>query len=83
MDKSPIGWLMSVQDKFIQRVERWLKRTGTSHRQFGLATMSDPNFVKDIREGRSPGARTIDKIDNWMAEHPSGVLNNMAESNAA
>ena len=35
---------------------------------FGKQALGDPNFVFDLRKGRSPSTRTIDKVRGWIAQ---------------
>ena len=34
----------------------------------GKQALGDPNFVFDLRKGRSPSTRTIDKVRAWIAQ---------------
>ncbi|MFQ5533473.1 MAG: COG4223 family protein [Sphingomonadales bacterium] len=60
---------MSTQNEFREQVEAFLKR-----HQFGAATLGsqalkDPKFVSDLRRGRSPSLKTIDRVRAWMAAY--------------
>lgn len=48
-------------------IERHIRRTGTSETRFGREAIGDPRFVADLRNGREPRARTIDRITRYMA----------------
>ena len=75
---------MSVHENFLRRVERYLKKTGTSQWKFGLQAMHDPKFVSGLRKGRSPGARTIDRVDEFIKHNPDGLsVSQVAQPSAA
>ena len=59
---------ISLHDQFTHEVEAFLARTGMGHTSFGAACLGDPRFIADLRGGRSPSARTIDKVRAFMAE---------------
>ncbi len=70
----PITFLSmeTVTDQFSNTVESYLVATGMDPTNFGKAVMNDPKFVFDLRNGRSPSARTIDKVRDWIVGNPSG-----------
>lgn len=39
---------------------------GWQHTRFGREVMGDPSFVTDLRQGRSPTAKTLDKLYKWL-----------------
>lgn|GEM_PF-4643024 len=41
-----------MQRKFLKRLERYLKRSGTSPTRFGLDVIGDPTLVFELRRGR-------------------------------
>ncbi len=42
----------------LTRVERYLRRSGTTATRFGRDVMGDPRFVHDLRRGREPRSHT-------------------------
>lgn len=58
---------MSLLQSFRDRVEGFLSRTGMAPSRFGDEACNDRRFVFDLRDGRSPGLKTIDKVDAYMA----------------
>lgn len=58
---------MSLLQTFRNRVEAFLARTGMAPSRLGDAACNDPNFVFDLRAGRSPHLRTIEKVEAYMA----------------
>jgi predicted transcriptional regulator len=58
---------MSLLQSFRDRVENFLERTGMAPSRFGKEACNDRRFVFDIREGRSPHIRTIEKVEAYIA----------------
>lgn len=58
---------MSLLQIFRDRVEQFLERTGMAPSRFGAEACADRRFVFDLREGRSPHLRTIEKVEAYMA----------------
>lgn len=58
--------MISYSQSFTNDVEKFLKRTGVDPTSFGREALGDPSFVFDLRKGRSPSARTMDKVREWM-----------------
>ena len=52
----------TTSQAFLRDIETYLARTGTDPSSFGKHALGDPNFVFDLRKGRSPSARTMDKV---------------------
>lgn len=48
------------------RIERYLKRSRTSATRFGREAMGDPRFVRDLRNGRQPRPRTMERAAGWL-----------------
>ncbi len=49
------------------KVERYLRRSGTPPTRFGRLAANDPRLVRDLRNGREPRARTVARIEAWLA----------------
>jgi len=62
---------MSMTKTFSDTVERYLRASGMSAKAFGEAAVSDPNFVRELRKGRSVGTKLIDRVIAYMHKHPS------------
>jgi hypothetical protein len=58
--------MSSASSVFLIEIDRFLARTATDPTSLGKQALGDPNFVFDLRQGRSPSTRTIDKVRNWM-----------------
>jgi hypothetical protein len=62
------GLIMDITKRFRRRVEKFLLRTGMTPSAFGSEALNDSNFVFNLREGRGPGLRTVQKVYDYMAE---------------
>lgn len=61
--------MTSLSEQFCAEVESFLERASMDPTKLGKDALNDPNFVFDLREGRSPSARTIDKVRSFIARH--------------
>lgn len=50
----------------IRKVEKFLRRTGMSATRLGREAMSDPCFVRDLRNGREPKLATERTVEHFM-----------------
>jgi len=50
----------------IRRIERFLRETGMPWTRFGRLAAQDPRFVEDLRNGRTPRARTEKRVEHFM-----------------
>lgn len=46
----------------LRDVEKFLKVSNTPPTRFGREAMGDPRFVFDLRNGREPGDRTVQRV---------------------
>lgn len=60
---------MTLTEQFQAAIEDFLSRTGTTPTAFGKDALKDPNFVFDLRKGRSPSAAVIDRVQAYIARH--------------
>jgi len=58
---------MASQDAFRQEVEDFLVRHDMAAATLGVQALKDPKFVSDLRRGRSPSLKTIDRVRAWMS----------------
>lgn len=56
-----------VAESFLVEIETFLKSAGLEPTALGKQALGDPNFVFDLRKGRSPSTRTIEKVRGWIA----------------
>jgi sulfate adenylyltransferase subunit 2 len=57
-----------VAESFLSEIEGYLASASIDPTALGKQALGDPNFVFDLRKGRSPSTRTIDKVRNWIAQ---------------
>jgi sulfate adenylyltransferase subunit 2 len=63
----------TVAKSFLSEIERFLETAGLDPTSLGKQALGDPSFVFDLRKGRSPSTRTIDKVRNWIAQQKSAT----------
>jgi hypothetical protein len=54
--------------KLLDRIELHLKQTHMSATRFGRRAVGDPRFVLDLRMGRRPRRRTVEKVEKYLGE---------------
>lgn|GEM_PF-4473357 len=64
---------MTIQDDFRTEIEAFLARHDMKPAAFGAQSLHDPKFVFDLREGRSPSIKTMEKVRAWMAEQDAAA----------
>lgn len=47
-------------------IEQYLQTRGLSATRFGRLAVKDPRFVEDLRQGRSPRRRTLERVSAYM-----------------
>ena len=62
----------TIAPAFLAEIEAYLSRSGTEASSFGKDVLGDPNFVFDLRKGRSPSTRTMAKVRAAM--QPASAL---------
>lgn len=67
---------MTLKSKFRESVEEYLAASGMDPTRFGRTVMSDPNFVFDLRNNRSPTATTMDKVRLWISKQSEHEADN-------
>jgi hypothetical protein len=50
----------------LREVEKFLRASKVPPARFGREVMGDPRFVFDLRNGREPRARTIERIRKFL-----------------
>lgn len=53
--------------KLLDRIEHHLKESHMSATRFGRRAVGDPRFVLDLRAGRRPRRRTIEKVETYLS----------------
>lgn len=52
----------TFREQFLSRVEAFLDASGFKPSEFGRQSVGDPNFVVNLRRGRSPTLATADRV---------------------
>jgi 2,4-dienoyl-CoA reductase-like NADH-dependent reductase (Old Yellow Enzyme family) len=55
--------------KLLDRIEHHLKETHMSATRFGRRAVGDPRFVLDLRAGRRPRRRTVERVEAYLRSH--------------
>jgi sulfate adenylyltransferase subunit 2 len=55
-----------IAQTFLSDIERHLAAQAVEASAFGKQALGDPNFVFDLRKGRSPSTRTMEKVRAFM-----------------
>lgn len=55
-------------ENFLDEVEVYLDKSKLPPTTFGKQAVGDPQFVFDLRKGREPRSRTVDKVRAFMRE---------------
>lgn len=55
----------------LSTIERHLRKSGTPPTRFGREAVGDPRFVLDLRNGREPRPRTVNRVRAYLETLPS------------
>jgi 2,4-dienoyl-CoA reductase-like NADH-dependent reductase (Old Yellow Enzyme family) len=58
---------MTLLESFLADVEAFLSERSMEASLFGRKALKDPNFVFELRTGRCPNLRTIQRVRAFMA----------------
>jgi hypothetical protein len=58
---------MLPQPAFLELVESYLAQHGVKPATFGRLAVKDPNFVFDLRKGRTPSITLAAAVEQYMA----------------
>jgi hypothetical protein len=67
---------------FLSEIEAFLVRERVSSSTVGRAAVGDPNFVRELREGRAPSLRLVDRARAYMAGRPCAAGANAPSAEA-
>ena len=62
---------MTLLESFMTDIEAFLSERSMEASLFGRRALKDPNFVFDLRKGRCPNLRTIQRVTAFIAAYPS------------
>ncbi len=54
--------------ELLDRIERHLEESHITATRFGRRAVGDPRFVLDLRLGRQPRRRTLEKVERYLSE---------------
>lgn len=69
--------------KLLDRIERHLKETHMSATRFGRRAVGDPRFVLDLRAGRRPRRRTVERVEAYLASRQPAEQREVSDDKAA
>jgi 2,4-dienoyl-CoA reductase-like NADH-dependent reductase (Old Yellow Enzyme family) len=55
-----------METQLLEQIEQYLVRTQLSPTRFGRIVVRDPRFVEDLRAGRQPRQRTMEKVSAYL-----------------
>lgn len=61
---------MSTLEAFKSEVEKFLADHNVSATRFGIASLRDPRFVHELRQGRAPSIVTAERVREFMQAAP-------------
>jgi len=61
--------MKSPTEVLLISINRFLKRTGMPATTFGWMAIGDPNFVRNLREGREPRFQTLLRVKKFMSSY--------------
>lgn len=60
---------MNPTEQLLADINAFLKRSGMTATAFGWNALKDPAFVSDLRAGREPRWRTVERARDFMRSH--------------
>jgi 2,4-dienoyl-CoA reductase-like NADH-dependent reductase (Old Yellow Enzyme family) len=66
----------------IRSIENFLSRTGLPATKFGRLAVRDPRLVADLRNGREPRKRLVQRVEHFM-NHYEQTVNRMTGASHA
>lgn len=70
---------MMTHETFLSDIEAFLSSTGMSPAKFGKDVLGDPNFVRNLRTGRSPSLRTAERVISFISEKTAAAQSEAAQ----
>lgn len=74
---------MLTANDFRAEIESFLERSGMSATAFGKVVVGDPSFVHDVRAGRMPSLRLVEKVQTFIRDWQDPITPPPAEASAA
>lgn len=63
---------MSTRETLLAEIDLYLSLSGMTQTRFSVSATGDRSFVTNVRNGRQPRADMIDRVRDYMREHPPG-----------
>jgi sulfate adenylyltransferase subunit 2 len=57
-----------IAQSFLAEIEDFLVKADTDASNLGKQALGDPSFVFDLRKGRSPSTRTMERVREWIGQ---------------
>jgi hypothetical protein len=57
--------------ELLSEIESYLARTGLAASRFGRLAVGDPRFVDDLRGGRQPRRKTVERVATFLSASAS------------
>lgn len=61
--------MVAYRSPLLPEVEAFLAETGMTPTRFGNEALKDPLFVPQLRTGRDPGGRVMERVREFMRSH--------------
>jgi sulfate adenylyltransferase subunit 2 len=58
----------TIAKAFLADIDQFLQQAGVDPTALGKQAMGDPSFVFDLKKGRSPSTRTMERVRAWMQQ---------------
>lgn len=62
---------MTTHSEFVATIDRYLTASGMGAARFGSQAVKDPNFVADVRGGRSPSLAMVERVLAFIRANPA------------
>ncbi len=59
---------------FIAELDAFLTRSGMTATALGREAVKDPSFVRDVKAGRAPSLRLVQRVRDFIRDHDEGAL---------
>ncbi len=57
---------MTQAEVFLNQIELFLKISGMAPTAFGTKAVGDPNFIRNLRDGRQPTLGMVDRVHEFI-----------------
>jgi len=66
---------MLTRESFLSEVEAFLTRANMNATAFGRLAVGDPSFIPDLRAGRAPNLRVVERVHEFIRAHDTAGPN--------